>query len=358
MHNLRIKVTLLEDCVEHVRSTDFPGNYPGFDDSWSFRKFQKDFRIIIDDITYEVKQVGGIEVDVSDEIVFQMIGVDASIANAIRRIMLVEIPVMAVEKVCVRNNTSVMQDEVLAHRLGLIPIGAMANEFEYRDANSALHGTEHDTLEFVLRVRCRKNPHCCDAQVNDSDHIYVDDRITTRYLEWVPRGSQRQRLSGPIGPAFNNILLTRLIPGQELDLQLFCVKGIAKDHAKFSAVATASYRLMPHITLLKPVRGKLADALQSCFTPGVIGVCESSDGDKEAYVADSSRDTLAREALQHPMIKDCVKIECVRDHFIFSVESAGQMRPENVLMQAFSVLEDKCTKILSQLENEAAQVKF
>lgn len=43
---------------------------------------------------------------------------------------------MAVEKVFVYNNTSIIQDEVLAHRLGLIPIDADPRLFEYRTEGS------------------------------------------------------------------------------------------------------------------------------------------------------------------------------------------------------------------------------
>jgi len=57
-------------------------------------------------------------------LVFDLIGVDASIANAFRRILISELPTMAIEHVYIKNNTSIIQDEVLAHRLGLIPIKA------------------------------------------------------------------------------------------------------------------------------------------------------------------------------------------------------------------------------------------
>jgi DNA-directed RNA polymerase I and III subunit RPAC1 len=57
-----------------------------------------------------------------EEIVFDLIGIDASIANAFRRILLAEVPTMAIEHVYIWNNSSIIQDEVLAHRLGLIPL--------------------------------------------------------------------------------------------------------------------------------------------------------------------------------------------------------------------------------------------
>jgi DNA-directed RNA polymerase I and III subunit RPAC1 len=61
---------------------------------------------------------------------FDMIGVDAALTNAIRRILISEVPTMAIEKVYLMQNTSVIQDEVLAHRMGLIPIFADPRRFK------------------------------------------------------------------------------------------------------------------------------------------------------------------------------------------------------------------------------------
>lgn len=66
------------------------------------------------------------------EMEFDMIGVRPAIANAFRRLMLSEVPTMAIEKVYIYNNTSIIQDEVLAHRLGLIPLRADPRLFEYK----------------------------------------------------------------------------------------------------------------------------------------------------------------------------------------------------------------------------------
>jgi len=44
-----------------------------------------------------------------------------------------QVPTMAIEKVFIYNNTSIVQDEVLAHRLGLIPIKADPRLFEYKN---------------------------------------------------------------------------------------------------------------------------------------------------------------------------------------------------------------------------------
>lgn len=56
------------------------------------------------------------------ELEFDLIGQTPALANAYRRIMLSEVPTMAIEKVYIYNNTSIIQDEILAHRIGLIPL--------------------------------------------------------------------------------------------------------------------------------------------------------------------------------------------------------------------------------------------
>jgi hypothetical protein len=60
--------------------------------------------------------------DNDEEIVFDMVGIDAPIANALRRILLVEVPTVALETIYINKNTSIIQDEILSHRLGLIPL--------------------------------------------------------------------------------------------------------------------------------------------------------------------------------------------------------------------------------------------
>jgi DNA-directed RNA polymerase alpha subunit len=59
-----------------------------------------------------------------EDMVFDMTGIDVSLANAFRRILLSEVPTMAIEKVFVHNNTGVLRDELVAQRLGMIPIKA------------------------------------------------------------------------------------------------------------------------------------------------------------------------------------------------------------------------------------------
>ena len=68
-----------------------------------------------------------------DTLVFDIVGIEAPLANALWWIMISEVPTIAIEKVRIWQNLSVIADEVLAHRMGLIPIKADPNDFEFKD---------------------------------------------------------------------------------------------------------------------------------------------------------------------------------------------------------------------------------
>ena len=86
-----------------------------------------------------------------EDLTFEMVGLDPAIANAFRRIMLSEVPTMAIERVFVLNNTSMIPDEVLAHRLGLVPIAADPRRFNFRGSEDEAN----ETNTIVLRLQAR-----------------------------------------------------------------------------------------------------------------------------------------------------------------------------------------------------------
>ncbi|XP_069578683.1 DNA-directed RNA polymerases I and III subunit RPAC1 isoform X1 [Brachyistius frenatus] len=340
VEEIRSRVVLGEFGVTNVHTTDFPGNYPGYEDAWDMRKFQKNFRIDV------------VHVDESS-MEFDMVGIDAAIANAFRRILLAEVPTMAIEKVFVYNNTSIVQDEVLAHRLGLIPIRADPRLFEYRNSGEESvqeEGSEIDTIQLQLKIKCSRNPRA-SKDSSDPRELYLNHMVYSKDIQWVPIGNQADVFADSvIGPVNDDILIAQLRPGQELDVVMNCVKGIGKDHAKFSPVATASYRLLPEITLLEPLEGEKAERLKRCFSRGVIDL-EDVDGKKVAKVVNSRLDTCSREFLRHTDLKDAVKLGRVRDHFIFTVESTGILAPDVLVTEAIKVLMAKCQRFLTELDS-------
>merc|ERR1712099_91993 len=146
---------------------------------------------------------------------FDFSGIDSSIANALRRSMISEVPTMAIENVFILNNSSVIHDEMLAHRLGLVPITADPKKFDYPSQKIF---NETNTIVFQLAVLCKKK-----YSKLENGKVFSGD------LEWLPNGSKipsetNCRFSLEQTRIQDNILLAILIPGQEIFLEAHCVK--------------------------------------------------------------------------------------------------------------------------------------
>lgn len=369
-----------------------------------------------------------------NHLVFELLGCDASFANALRRIMIAEVPTMALEFVYMWNNSGLLHDEVLSHRLGLVPLNVDPRLFdEYgfdvdEDGNPA--ATDRNTIVFRLNVACGRDAKddekirkkmavkwkaeglvsghdVAEAQqkhapaeagvdgngrdVNttdeaepsimnlsiadqaaaeavasstvqptpiDSPHRPFTKHVYTRDFLWSPQGDQLARFplhssgvgsgaGGGIRPLHEDILLAKLRPGQVIELEAHARKGVGKDHAKFSPVATASYRLMPHIEILQPVYDELAEELVNWFEPGVFALEPAGvDGHRvKAVVSNPYACTMSRNFMRNPVLKESIRMTRVPNHFIFSVESVGMMEPAVIVAEALKVLKEKCEKV-------------
>jgi DNA-directed RNA polymerase I and III subunit RPAC1 len=164
-------VTFTADTIKNVSSDEYPQMYPpgGEDYSWSVDKFKKNFRI---------------QIHKNDQFdaTFSLIGIDASIANAFRRILLAEIPTLAIETVYITNNTSVVQDEVLASRLGLIPlkggklgINQMTRILKDGEGTAQSVLSDYNTVVMKLDIECKwkkDGPQKLRAGITDVDELY------------------------------------------------------------------------------------------------------------------------------------------------------------------------------------------
>merc|ERR1712071_640542 len=320
----REKLVLKENEILNTARTDFPGNYYGYDDTWTLEKFKSQLKV-------NVISLNKLDME------FDIIGVDPSIPNALRRILISEVPTMAFDKVFLFNNTSIIQDEVLTHRLGLIPLKADPRMFEFK-------------------LKCSWDPKKTKeqlAQLTNPEDKYRDYKVLSSHLKWCPLGNQSQLYSAEaVGSVHDDILIAKLRPGHEIDMKLHAVKSIGRDHIKFSPVATAFYRLLPEVTITKSVTGEAAERLQKCFSPGVIDLVDDESGKKKAVVNDARYDMCSRNAFRYDDLKDSVKLTRAREHFIFYIESTGALKPDILLLEAAKILSLKCQKFLSELETE------
>ena len=95
--------------LEEYKIKESANDYGFADEHFDISEFKKSMRI-------KVESCKDLELE------FDLMNVTPALANAFRRLMISEVPSMAIEKVYIYNNTSIIQDEILAHRLGLIPL--------------------------------------------------------------------------------------------------------------------------------------------------------------------------------------------------------------------------------------------
>jgi len=178
--------------------------------------------------------------------------------------------------------------------------------------------TDYNTVVLKLDIACEYNKTVSKTET-DPQKLYTNSSVYSSSIQFVPQGRQSEWFppSAPIKPGNSNILLAKMRPGQAIDLEMHCILGIGRDHAKFSPVATASYRLLPTITIKQPILGADAEKFARCFPKGVVRLTkDEATGDKKAVVVDPRKDTVSREVLRHDEFKGKVALGRVRDHFI------------------------------------------
>ncbi|KAJ8748240.1 hypothetical protein K2173_000648 [Erythroxylum novogranatense] len=343
----RTRVICNPDAPIHTDNISYSGAYAsvGVDNSVQPDKFRHNFKV-------EVVRLN------KDDIEFEMVGIDAAIANAFRRILISELPTMAIEKVLVANNTSIVQDEVLAHRLGLIPIKADPRLFEYLSANDTPN--EKNTIVFKLHVRCEQGKPRLKVYSKDltwlpngSELIKESEKQESKPSTYTSfscsQASQPEFSNSPICPTDDEIIIAKLGPGQEIELEAHAVKGVGKTHAKWSPVATAWYRMFPEVVLLEDIEDEMAEELKAKCPVGVFDIEDVGKDKRRAKVARSRACTLCRECIRGEGWDKRVALRRVRDHFIFTIESTGALRPEELFTEAVKILEDKCERVITEL---------
>lgn len=185
--------------LEEYKIKENPNDYGFSDEPFNREKFKKNLKI-------NVVNKSQLEIE------FDIIGITPALANAFRRIMISEVPSMAIEKVYIYYNTSIIQDEILAHRLGLIPLRADPRLFEYKLDPKDEEGNELDTLEFKLETKCTwRNKENKDTK--NADSMYKNHSVYSDQIKWIPKGKQGTLYTeSNVGVCDEKILISKMRP--------------------------------------------------------------------------------------------------------------------------------------------------
>lgn len=228
--------------------------------------------------------------------------VDVGFVNALRRILISEVPVYAVDHIIVYENTSPLYDEILAHRLGLIPL------------NTPVNVTKEVTLGIEKEGPC----------VVYSKDIVSEDEI--------------------IKPIIPDIPIIKLGDNQKIKIHCIATVGVAKAHAKYQS-CLAFYKYFSIIKIDK-----------KC---DLCGICIESCPKNILKIKNDSIDIVNIE--ECTLCKSCEEqcdlkaITVMHDprKFIFTIESYGNMGIKDLIEVSTEIIEEKCDNFIKLLAGVA-----
>jgi len=223
---------------------------------------------------------------------FLVRGVTPAFANGIRRAMIADVPTLSVDTVRVIENSSVMFDEQIALRLGLIPL-TTPDDYE-----------PEETVTLAIDVEGPATAYSGDLVSSD----------------------------GQVQPAEENVPIIDLKEGQRLELEADAELGYGKDHAKHQGGVAVGYRHLQRVII-----GDERDEFAADDPEIVRGVIED-DGElveTASFDNDLSNRYPDRE----------VSVEDVPNAFVFDVETDGSMTVDELVLKAVESLRSRADEL-------------
>ncbi|MFB6217645.1 MAG: DNA-directed RNA polymerase subunit D [Halobacteriaceae archaeon] len=233
---------------------------------------------------------------------FLVRGATPALANGIRRAILADVPTMSIDSVRVVENSSVMFDEQIALRLGLVPLTTPPGEFEVGDA-------------VTLSLSVEGPPP--DADQSQTVTVYSGDLTSADAM---------------VEPADENIPIIDLKPGQRLELEADAVLGRGRDHAKNQGGVAVGYQHLQRV-----VPGDDRSEYEDPDPEIVRGVVED---DGELVAAEEFDNDLTE---RYPGKE--VEVSDIENAFVFHVESDGSMPVEDLVVRAAQSIGDRAEEL-------------
>lgn len=250
----------------------------------------------------------------NEEMEFLLSGADPAFANALRRAMLREVPIMAIDEVEFTVNDSAMYDEVLAHRLALIPLRTPDGYSLPSECRCGEGRCPKCSVTFELK---REGP----AMVMSGDLKSSDEEVR---------------------PVSDSIPILKLAEGQRVELTAIARLGFGREHAKWQP-GLVTYKYMPVFELDEEACDACGACIKSC-PRNLLQLVED-----KLKIIDIERCSMCR-ACAEACPKKAIRISGDPTKFIFRVESTGALSPERILLGALDALEDKCREFVKKVK--------
>ena len=225
-------------------------------------------------------------------------GLTPAVANGLRRTVLSEVPTFSIDTVRFVENSSVMFDEMVGLRLGLVPLTTPLDDYEVGD-----------TVTLALDVEGPATAYSGDIETSDD----------------------------LVQPADENVPIIELKEGQRLEFEADAVLDSGKEHAKHQGGVAVGYRHLQSVTVVGD-----ADEFDE-EEPNILrGVIETEDGElvhTDEFGADLTNRYPGKE----------LEVEDVPGAFVFHIETDGSMSVEELTLRAVESLRDRADELADKV---------
>ncbi len=237
---------------------------------------------------------------------FVVDGVHPYFVNALRRTLIAEVPKLAIDKVTFYDNTSALFDEILAHRIGLLPIPTDPSMLNMKGQVDA-EGRPTLLVRYTLTKEGPCTVYSGDLEPEDKSYAIVDAKIP----------------------------LVELLKDQRLILEAEAILGDGTQHAKWQVCQAVGYKYFPTATMdakkMKPEAVKLAVERSPA---GIL----SMDGSKLVIL---KPDEVNKADEAEKQLGDAFKIHYDDRKFLFTFETDGSLKAEDALLKAVDLLKER-----------------
>ncbi len=255
------------------------------------------------------------------EITLVLRGVPLEYANAIRRAVIEEVPTMAIDYVVFLDNTSALSDEIIAHRLAMVPLRSDGALERYRRPEECRGSSPPEDCYTSLRL---------EAEGRSGEEVAVYSR------------DLKPQEDPEVVPVYGDIPLFKLGPQQRVDLEAWARLGRGREHIKWSPVTVSVLTYMPKITV-SPERCTLC------------GLCAESCPTKALAIengrlrVDESKCTLCRQCVK-VCEPEAIELDWHKDEYKLRIESSGALKPERIVLEAVAQIKRKLLDFREELE--------
>lgn len=253
------------------------------------------------------------------EIKFTIDGVDTSFVNALRRASMTEVPKLAIEYVRIVTNTSRMYDEMLAHRLGLIP----------------LRSNEKIVGNLLMPEECDCDKYCAKCSVSFT--LKKQGPCVVYSGDLVPSDPE-------IKPVYENIPIIKLEEDEKIELEAIAQLGLGKKHAKWRPTTACGYKYYPKI-IIKDT----CDNCQACIEECPKDVLKAN---KDTIKIENIEACSLCRACERICENESISVQYIDNKFIFKMETDGSMPPREILNKACDSIIKKADEIIKFCEGE------